>query len=113
MIDTPAPDRAAPSGRQLAEGVGFCSIAAQSRNESMATENQALAILETPYRTYGGRLTPAQPAGVVDPRGVLRDLAAWMGRLADGLEAHPEAVVHGAVATLRRGASSYVPLLSA
>jgi len=79
----------------------------------MATENQALALLEIPYRTYEGRSAPAQQAGLVDPRGVLRDLSAWLAQLADGLEAHPEAVVGGAAATLRRGAASYVPLLSA
>jgi hypothetical protein len=79
----------------------------------MPTETHALAILETPYRTYEGRNSPVQSASAVDPRGVLRDLSSWMGRLADALELHPETVVSDAVATLRRGSASYVPLLSA
>lgn len=78
----------------------------------MPTENGALAILETPYRTYEGRNAPAQTAFAVDPNGILRDLAGRLSRLADGLEALPESFSSGAVATLRRGAACYHPLIA-
>jgi hypothetical protein len=82
--------------------------------ESMlAAENTALALLAVPYRSLEGHAAPAQAASAIDPHGVLRNLSTWLSRLADSLECHPDAVVSEAIGTLRRGAVSYVPLLTA